>query len=413
MTEAKARSFFDRIGPGLLYAAGAVGISHLVQSTRAGGDYGFGLWWIIILIALIKYPGIRFGGDYAIATGKTLIHSYVTIGRWVGWLYAGVTVLTMAFVGAALTLVVNGLLKAVLGIDLSDLVIAIIVLLLTGLFMLSGKYRALEALNKVLVPLFTVLILFVTIMLVIRIDWGVTSMSLPSMDGAMLVYIVALAGWLLTPMDGSVLQSVWTCAKSRQLGYRVSREESQLDFNIGYGVSLVLALCFMTMGAGVLFGSGVEVAGGSGGFAAQIIGLFSSVIGEWSFLLVGATALLVIYSTLTTVLDGYSRNLATITDIIVGKEMSRTYEYCLVAMVVGSILVIGFFMRSFTTVIDFTGILIFVLGPFYAVLNHRAMFGGEIAEEYRPGEGMRWWSIIGIIVMSLVALAYIYLRWLA
>ena len=406
-------SLYQRLGPGILYAAGAVGISHLVQSTRAGGDYGFALWWIVIVIALVKYPGIRFGSDYAVATGKTLIHSYVTIGRWVAWVYAGIILLTMAFVGAALTLVANGLLKTVLGLDLSDFVMAVFLLAATGVFMLSGKYRALEALNKVLVPLFTILIVFVTTMLVIRIDWGATSFVMPPMDGALLMYIVALAGWLLTPMDGSVLQSLWTCAKSEQLGRRATIQESHFDFHVGYWVSLVLALCFLTMGAGVLFGSGVEVASGAGGFAAQIIGLFSSVIGDWSFMVVGTTAVLVIYSTLTTVLDGYARNLATVSDIIAGKEMSLSYEFSIIAIVLASILVIGFFMKSFTTFIDFAGILIFVLGPFYAILNHRAMFGAEIPAGHHPGDMMRWWSITGIVVMSAVAITYVYLRWFA
>lgn len=31
------------IGPGLIWAGAAVGVSHLVQSTRAGADYGFQL----------------------------------------------------------------------------------------------------------------------------------------------------------------------------------------------------------------------------------------------------------------------------------------------------------------------------------------------------------------------------------
>ena len=33
---------FKSLGPGLLFAGAAVGVSHLVQSTRAGADFGFG-----------------------------------------------------------------------------------------------------------------------------------------------------------------------------------------------------------------------------------------------------------------------------------------------------------------------------------------------------------------------------------
>ena len=33
----------SRVGPGLMLAATAVGVSHLVYSTQAGGNYGFAL----------------------------------------------------------------------------------------------------------------------------------------------------------------------------------------------------------------------------------------------------------------------------------------------------------------------------------------------------------------------------------
>ena len=33
-----------RLGPGLLFAGAAIGVSHLVQSTRAGADFGWGLY---------------------------------------------------------------------------------------------------------------------------------------------------------------------------------------------------------------------------------------------------------------------------------------------------------------------------------------------------------------------------------
>ena len=45
-----------KLGPGLLFAGAAIGVSHLVQSTRAGADFGFSLVWALILANLTKYP---------------------------------------------------------------------------------------------------------------------------------------------------------------------------------------------------------------------------------------------------------------------------------------------------------------------------------------------------------------------
>jgi Mn2+/Fe2+ NRAMP family transporter len=46
----------SKLGPGLLFAGAAIGVSHLVQSTRAGADFGWGLVWALLLINLFKYP---------------------------------------------------------------------------------------------------------------------------------------------------------------------------------------------------------------------------------------------------------------------------------------------------------------------------------------------------------------------
>ena len=50
------KNLIRSLGPGLLWAGAAIGVSHLVQSTRAGAIYGFQLVLIILLINLFKYP---------------------------------------------------------------------------------------------------------------------------------------------------------------------------------------------------------------------------------------------------------------------------------------------------------------------------------------------------------------------
>ena len=47
---------FRLLGPGILFASTAIGVSHLVQSTRAGAQFGFTL----IGFALIGYTLIGF-----------------------------------------------------------------------------------------------------------------------------------------------------------------------------------------------------------------------------------------------------------------------------------------------------------------------------------------------------------------
>ena len=93
------------LGPGFLFAAVSVGVSHVVQSTRAGAGFGFSLIGVIILALLLKYPLFQFGQRYAIATGNSLLEGYRRQGRWSLILYLILTVGTMCTVLAAVTAV--------------------------------------------------------------------------------------------------------------------------------------------------------------------------------------------------------------------------------------------------------------------------------------------------------------------
>lgn len=73
------------LGPGLLMAGAAVGTSHLVQSTRAGADFGFQLVVLVLLINALKYPFFEYGHRYAAATGENLLDGYLRMGR--GFVY--------------------------------------------------------------------------------------------------------------------------------------------------------------------------------------------------------------------------------------------------------------------------------------------------------------------------------------
>jgi Mn2+/Fe2+ NRAMP family transporter len=42
-------NFLKASGPGLMLAAASIGASHVVQSTRAGADYGLALMQVLIM----------------------------------------------------------------------------------------------------------------------------------------------------------------------------------------------------------------------------------------------------------------------------------------------------------------------------------------------------------------------------
>ena len=107
------------LGPGIMYAGAAIGVSHLVQSTRAGAGYGFALVWAVVVVHLLKYPFFEFGHRYTAATGESLLVGYRRVGRWalIGYLLIalGLSIPTTA----VLTIVTAGMASQMFAVSLA------------------------------------------------------------------------------------------------------------------------------------------------------------------------------------------------------------------------------------------------------------------------------------------------------
>ena len=85
-------SKFSALGPGLVMASAAVGGSHIIASTQAGAIYGWELVSIVILANLFKYPFFRFGVQYTLDTGNTLLEGYRQKGKFYLWLFLALNI---------------------------------------------------------------------------------------------------------------------------------------------------------------------------------------------------------------------------------------------------------------------------------------------------------------------------------
>jgi Mn2+/Fe2+ NRAMP family transporter len=88
----KLSRFSKTAGPGILFACTAIGVSHLVQSTRAGADFGLLILGFVILVTLLKYPFFEYGSRYANSTQTSIIDGYKKLGKPALWLYFLLTI---------------------------------------------------------------------------------------------------------------------------------------------------------------------------------------------------------------------------------------------------------------------------------------------------------------------------------
>ena len=417
------KGVWQALGPGLVFAAAAVGVSHLVQSTRAGAVYGFSLVGVVILANIIKYPAFRFGPQYAAATGTSLLEGYRRQGKWALVLYSFITVATMFIVQAAVTVVTAGLAIATLGLSVGPLVVSFGIIVVCAILLTAGKYRLLDRVTKVLVALLTGATLTATALAFTSMEWSASSLvELPDLDKRTVFFVAALVGWMPSAIDVAVWQSLWTLARREDSQHAPTLKESMFDFHLGYIGTAALALCFLTMGAGVMHGRGVKFADSAGGFAAQVIRLYTETLGEWSGPIIGVAAFAVMFSTTLTVLDGFPRALTTLMARFKGpeeagvfelkqKSQGRTYWAMLLLLAVGAMLVLFAFLTSLKAMVDVATTLSFLTAPILSVLNHRAVLGAEVPTESRPRPWLIWMSILGIVCQGSFAAYYVYLRY--
>jgi len=403
------------LGPGLLMAAAAIGVSHLVQSTRAGATYGWALVWAVILANFFKYPFLEYGPRYAIATGESMIEGYNRLGKWAIGIFVVFTIGTMFAVQAAVTIVSASLAAEMTGIALSPVIWSGIMLTICILLLLSGRYSALDgAIKLIMVVLAVSTVIAVGGALLQGGDpqaavdyypniWNVGGVS----------FLIALMGWMPIPIDAAAWHSLWTLERAKQTKYRPKLKESLLDFNIGYIGAAFLSLGFLALGALVMYGSGEEYASSGAVFASQLISLYTESLGDWAYTVIIIAAFTTMFSTTLTVTDAYPRVSRRMLEVLMPDTFNnldnvRLYRILLVIISLLSLGVLYFLGDSFTLMIDIATTLSFLTAPVLAYLNYRLVTADHMPGNCEPKPWLKWLSWSGIVFLTAFALVYLY-----
>jgi len=278
-------SIIRKLGPGLLFAGAAIGVSHLVQSTRAGADFGFGLLWALILSNLFKYPFFLFGPKYSLATGESLLDGYYKLGKYVLLIYLFLSLITMFTIQSAVTIVTAGLAIELFGITTDITIWAFLIIFLCLLILLIGRYKLLDNLMKFVIILLTISTLLAVLFAGISSTNELELNQIFPKETLSIAFLVAFMGWMPAPLDISVWQSIWTLEKKKK-EKKINEKEIIFDFNTGYLTTIVLGICFIALGSFVMYNSGETFSNQGGEFAKQLINLYTNSIGSEVFLII-------------------------------------------------------------------------------------------------------------------------------
>lgn len=401
------QSKIKALGPGILMASAAVGGSHIVSSAQAGAMYGWSLLLLVILANLFKYPFFRFGAEYTLETGKNLVEGYAEKGK----VYLGIffilnvfsALVNTAAVGILCAAIVASAFPNALGLSITQWSLILIVLIWAML--LFGGYKFLDGLAKWIMSALTLAtVLAVIVAIIEHPEYGADFVEKTPWQMTALPFIVSLMGWMPAPIEISAINSLWTAEKGKTVD--ISIKDGLFDFNVGFIGTAILAVFFVAMGALIQYPTGQEVQAAGAAYIQQFVGMYASVLGDWSRFLITFIAFLCIFGTVITVIDGYSRvNAESLRLLFKKKEISQKElnVWMTATAIIGGI-IIYFFQGSVAPMLRFAMIASFLTTPFFALLNYLLVTG----ENKNLAKWLKALSILGLIFLFGFAFFFIY-----
>jgi len=395
------------LGPGLLFAGAAIGVSHLVQSTRAGADFGFGLLWALLLVNLFKYPFFQYGPRYAAATGESLIDGYKKLGSWVLVSYFVITLLTMFTIQAAVTVVTAGLANNLFGISDDIGLWSIIITLVCLAILLMGRYKVLDNLMKLIITVLSISTIGAVAVALTKSEATVSlAPSLPQ-GTVEVAFLIAFLGWMPAPLDVSIWHSLWAIEKNKDMKTGFGTQKALFDFNAGYLSTVFLGICFMSLGALVMFHSDKEFSSSAGRFAQQLIEMYTANLGKGAAIFIAIAAFTTMFSTTLTTLDASPRAMAKTTNLLFKRSSRGYYLFWIILLSGGTMMILSYFQTSMITFVKIATILSFLTAPLYALANLILVTGKHMPESLKPSKAMVILSYLGLAFLVGFCLWYV------
>ena len=393
------KTFSNILGPGLLFAGAAIGVSHLVQSTRAGADFGFGLIWALLLVNLFKYPFFQYGPRYAAATGETLLDGYKKLGKGVLISYYILNFVTMFTFQATLTIVTASLAATIFGFTHNLVTWSLIILVISIIILVIGKYKLLDNLMKYIIVILTVSTLLAVNVALFNTEKGFNFQQILPSGTAQITFLIAFLGWMPAPLDISIWHSLWSVEKSKTTFKQIKPKHAIFDFNVGYVATLFLGVCFVMLGALVMYQSGESFSNKGNIFASQLIHLYTKNLGEFSFMFIVIAAFTTMFSTTLTTLDASPRAMEKTSNLLFNKKIKLNYWFWILLLAAGTFIILKYFLADMGFLVKIATVLSFLTAPFYAILNYLLITGKHTPKKNQPKLPLRILSITGIVFL--------------
>ena len=214
-----------------------------------------------------------------------------------------------------------------------------------------------------------------------------------------ITFLIAFLGWMPAPLDVSIWHSIWTVEKSKNTFFKIKPKEAIFDFNVGYIGTLILGICFVLLGALVMYKSGETFSNKGSAFATQLINLYTENLGDVSYIFIAVAAFTSMFSTTITTLDASPRAMNRSSKLLFNKHFKFGYWFWIIFLLTGTLIILQFYLADMGSLIKIATILSFLTAPFYAILNYILITGKHTPKEHQPKLFTKIISIIGVFFL--------------
>lgn len=148
-----------------------------------------------------------------------------------------------------------------------------------------------------------------------------------------------------------------------------------------------------------MYGTGENFSSSAGGFAQQLIKLYTDTIGNWAFYIIAIAAFSAMFSTTLTTLDASPRALSKIFEFIFPNQFKKLYWFWVIFLAIGTIIILNYFMANMSQMVFIATVLSFLTAPFFAISNFILISSKHTPKQWRPTLLMKIWSYAGIIFL--------------
>jgi Mn2+/Fe2+ NRAMP family transporter len=311
----------------------------------------------------------------------------------------------MFTIQTAVTIVTAGLSVELFGISSNIVYWGVVITLLCATLLSFGRYGLLDRGIKVIIIMLSISTLvaaFLAFGQSKEIEW--TQVLPTSTTG--FAFLIAFMGWMPGPLDISVWHSLWSLEKKKRM-HNLTVKQSLFDFNVGFLTTIVLGVCFVLLGALVMFDTGVGFSSSGGAFAQQLIALYTSSLGSGAYWVIGIATFTTMFSTTLTTLDASPRAMAKTAQILRLPIVMSSYLFWILILVIGTCAVFFFLLSNMGALVQVATILSFITAPFYGLMNFLLVSGKHMPENHRPNGVMKAWSIAGLVFLTGFTIWYL------